>query len=115
MHNSQRYGDLARHSHQNGHTWSMARKVSIAEARNHLTVLIRDVERGKKIELTRRGKRVAVLVSSDEYDRLRAARPPLDQALQAWRSRLPADFEGFSDEEVRSWRDPSSGREVRFG
>ena len=62
----------------------MARKVSIAEARNHLTVLIHDVERGKKVELTRRGKRVAVLVSCDEYDRLRATRPSLDQALQAW-------------------------------
>jgi prevent-host-death family protein len=93
----------------------MARKVSIAEARNHLTVLIHDVERGKKVELTRRGKRVAVLVSCDEYDRLRATRPSLDQALHAWRARLPADFEGFSDDEVRSWRDPSPGREVRFG
>jgi hypothetical protein len=61
-------------------------------------------------ELTRRGKRVAMLVSCDEYDRLRAARPSLDQALQAWRARLPADFEGFSDDEVRSWRDPSTGR-----
>jgi prevent-host-death family protein len=93
----------------------MARKVSIAEARNHLTVLIHDVERGKKIELTRRGKRVAVLVSCDEYDRLRATRPSLDQALRAWRARLPDDFEGFTDDEVRSWRDPSPGREVRFG
>jgi prevent-host-death family protein len=93
----------------------MGRKVSIAEARNHLTTLIHEVERGKKVELTRRGKRVAVLVSSDEYDRLRSARLMPDQALQAWRARLPADFEGFSDEEVRSWRDPSPGREVRFG
>ncbi len=46
----------------------MARRVSIADARNHLTVLVRDVERGKKVELTRRGKRVAVLMSCDEYD-----------------------------------------------
>ncbi len=92
----------------------MAHKVSIAEARDHLTALIHDVERGKKVELTRRGKRVAVLVSCDEYDRLRATRPSLDQALQAWRAGLPADFEGFTDGEVSSWRDPSPGREVRF-
>jgi len=93
----------------------MGRKVSIAEARNRLTTLVHEVERGKKIELTRRGKRVAVLVSSDEYDRLRSALPSPDQALQAWRARLPRDFEGFSDDEVRSWRDPSLGRAVRFG
>ena len=93
----------------------MARKVSIAEARDHLTGLVRDVERGKHIELTRRGKRVAVLVSSDEYDRLSAARLPLDEALRAWRQQLPADFEGPSADEVRSWRDRSPGRAVRFG
>lgn len=53
------------------------------------------MERGKKVELTRRGKRVAVLVSCDEYDRLRATRPSLDRALQAWRARLPSDFGGL--------------------
>jgi prevent-host-death family protein len=57
----------------------------------------RHVERGKRVELKRRGKRVAMLVSCDEYDRLRATRPSLDHALQVWRNRLPADFEGFSD------------------
>ena len=80
----------------------MPRRVSIAEARNHLTLLVHDVERGTKVELTRRGKRVAVLVSCDEYDRLRKARPSLDEALRAWRERLPEDFEGFSSEEVQS-------------
>lgn len=93
----------------------MTRKVSLAEARDHLTGLVRDVERGQSIELTRRGKPVAVLVSREEYTRLRAKRPSLDQALHAWRARLPAEFEGFSDDEVRSWRDGSPGREVRFG
>lgn len=109
------HGDCDRHRHRYGHNLFMARKVSIAEARDHLTVLVHDVERGKRVELTRRGKRVAMLLSCDEYDRLRAARPSLDHALQAWRARLPADFEGFSDAEVRSWRDDSPGRPVRFG
>jgi prevent-host-death family protein len=92
----------------------MARKVSIAEARDHLTGLLRDVERGKRVELTRRGKRVAVLVSCDEYDRLRSARPSVADALHAWRARLPADFEGLSTDETQSWRDPSPGRDIRF-
>jgi prevent-host-death family protein len=93
----------------------MARKISIAEARDHLTGLVRDVERGKRVELTRRGKRVAVLVSCDEYDRLRTTRPSVAEALHAWRARLPPDFEPLRDDEVRSWRDASPGRDVRFG
>ncbi len=95
----------------------MARKVvSLAEARDHLTGLVRDVERGQRVELTRRGKRVAVLLSADEYERLR--RPSaVDgrayvKALEAWRAQLPGDFEGFTEDEVRSWRDPSPGRPV---
>jgi prevent-host-death family protein len=93
----------------------MARKVSIAEARDHLTALVHDVERGKEVELTRRGKRVAVLVSCSEYDRLRSTRPSLGQALDAWRARLPAGFEGFTEQDVQSWRERSPGREVAFG
>ncbi len=114
LEDSHAYGYGARHRHRHGHTGGVTRKVSIAEARNHLTVLVHDVERGKNVELTRRGKRVAVLVSYDEYDKLKKARPPLDQALRAWRAKLPANFEGFSDDEVRSWRVPSPGRDVRF-
>lgn len=93
----------------------MAQKVSIAEARNRFTGLVRDVERGQRVDVTRRGERVAVLVSSDEYDRLRAARPSLAEALRAWRAHLPAGFQGLTKEEVRSLRDPSPGREERFG
>jgi prevent-host-death family protein len=92
----------------------MAKKVSLAEARDHLTGLVREVESGKRIELTRRGKPVAVLVSRAEYDRLRRTRPPAHEALLAWRARLPSDFEGPTDDEIRSWRDTSSGRDVRF-
>ena len=92
----------------------MARKVSIAEARDHLTGLVHEVERGKRVDLTRRGKRVAVLVSSEEYDRLRRATPSPSEALRAWRSRLPDDFEGLKQEEVEAWRDRSSGRDIRL-
>jgi len=112
-------GAFARHSHRERHTCSVPRKVSLAEARDHLTGLVRDVERGQRVDLTRRGKRVAVLVSAEEYDRLK--RPHATdgraflKALEDWRARLPDDFEGFSDDEVRSWRDRSPGRHVDFG
>jgi prevent-host-death family protein len=94
------------------------RKVSLAEARDHLTGLVRDVERGQRVDLTRRGKRVAVLLSAEEYDRIkrpRAEPKSLLTALEAWRARLPEDFVGFSEDEVRSWRNRSPGRTVDFG
>ncbi len=95
----------------------MPRKVSLAEARDHLTGLVRDVERGQRVDLTRRGKRVAVLLSAEEYDRIKKPRAEpggLWKAVEAWRARLPDDFEGLSDDEVRSFRDRSPGRVVDF-
>jgi prevent-host-death family protein len=86
------------------------RKVSLAEARNHLTGLVRDVERGNRVELTRRGKPVAVLVSREEYDRLRADRLSPSAAFRAWREEAPTDYDGFDLPE----RDPSPGRDVRY-
>jgi len=87
------------------------RNVSLAEARDRLTGLVRDVERGDRVQLTRRGKPVAVLVSREEYDRLRARRLSPASALRAWREAVPADYEdGFELPE----RDPSAGRDVRF-
>ena len=43
---------------------------SIAEARNNLPQLVKDAEAGQPVELTRRGQRVAVIVSAAEYDRM---------------------------------------------
>jgi prevent-host-death family protein len=88
----------------------MARKVSLAEARDHLTGLVRDVERGQRVVLTRRGKPVAVLISHDEHERLNAKRLSPGAALRAWRAQAPADFDGLEVPE----RDPSPGRNVRL-
>jgi prevent-host-death family protein len=88
----------------------MPRKISLAEARDHLTGLVRDVERGQRVELTRRGKPVAVLVSHDEYERLCAKRLSPAAALRAWRESAPADYDGFEPPE----RERSPGRDVRF-
>ncbi len=92
----------------------MHRNVSIAEARNRLTRLVKDVEAGANVRLTRRGKLVAVLVSRGEYQRLRKQKQSLTKSLRTWRARLPRGFEGFSRQEVESLRDRSQGREVRL-
>jgi len=48
----------------------MQKQFSIAEAKNRLPTIIHYVEKGPSVELTRRGKPVAVLLSIQEYDRL---------------------------------------------
>jgi prevent-host-death family protein len=63
----------------------MPREFSIAEARNQLPALVRALEKGPPIRLTRKGKPVAVLVSLQEYERLGPRRPDLWQAIETFR------------------------------
>jgi prevent-host-death family protein len=87
--------------------------ISIAEARDHLTKVVRRVERGRPVRLTRRGKPVAVLVSVSDFDRGHASRPSLWEAFQKWRRETPPEC--FV--EPHEWlppRDRSPGRDVRL-
>ncbi len=47
--------------------------ISIAEAHNHLSSLLRQVDKGP-ILITRRGKTVGVIISPEEYENLRQVR-----------------------------------------
>ncbi len=56
----------------------MSRNVSIAEAKAHLSVCVREAEQGEPIMITRHGKPVAALVPAadlDQLERLRMAGP----------------------------------------
>lgn len=59
----------------------MDQNYSIAEAKDHFSELIREVEEGRAVKITRRGKTVAVLISETEYARRQAQRKPLDWGL----------------------------------
>lgn len=61
---------------------------SIAQARDHLTQLVYQAEQGKPVELTRRGKRVAVILSAEEYDRLLPPKSDFWTSLVKFRERL---------------------------
>lgn len=91
------------------------KQATIRDARNSLTSLVREVECGKPVRLTRRGKPVAVIVSENDYERLTSTRPSRKDpwlALQEWRATLPTGYSGVADLEVDSWRDrsPDGGR-----
>ncbi|MFQ5698499.1 MAG: type II toxin-antitoxin system Phd/YefM family antitoxin [Myxococcota bacterium] len=91
-----------------------ATRVSVAEARQNFARLIRTAQRGKTIEITRRGEPVAVLLSSSGYLALTGERPSFLEAVDLVRERLSVDRLGIGDEEFEGLRDDSPGREVSF-
>lgn len=97
---------FATNGHLNGHLAQAAVKsVSVAAAKNTLTELLREVESGRPVGISRRGQGVAVLLSAAEYERLKVAGASADFSawLQTWRDRLGADFEGISADELARW------------
>lgn len=89
----------------------MGRRFSVAEARQRFTELVRTVERGRPLEITRRGLPVAVLVSAAEYARLAAPQASFAAALDAFCEAVdPRALHG--DDVFADLRDESPGRDV---
>lgn len=92
----------------------MVKRYSIAEARDHLPSLVHEAETGTTVELTRRGKPVAVLVARDEYERLAQERTDFWSAYQDFLRRYPGSPEDETDDLLAGVRDPSPGRDVSW-
>jgi len=90
----------------------MIERYSIAEARDNFAKLVHAAEAGKQVEVTRRGKPVAVLVSRGEYERLASARPSFTEALDAFLHDTPPEERAGLHEALEGLRDPSPGRRV---
>lgn len=56
--------------------------VALHEAKNRLTSIVREVEEGRTVELTRHGKPVAVLLGIEEYQRLCREEAGLGESLR---------------------------------
>jgi prevent-host-death family protein len=90
----------------------MAQSYAIAEARANLPTLIDEVEAGAAVELTRRGKVIAVMISIAEYERLRSPRIGFQDAYQRFlKKHSPAEV-GVDAAFAKKVRDRSSGRKV---
>lgn len=92
----------------------MARRYSVAEARAHLPSIIEQAEAGEAVELTRRGRPVAVVVSREEFARLQSDRPRFGDVYRAFVKRFPLDEVGLEREFAASVRDRSPGRQVKL-
>lgn len=91
---------------------NMAKQYSIAQARSNLAQLVDQAETGSKIEITRRGKPVAVVLSVEEYSRLSAERAPFRDAFNRFLHAHPRKELGFDEKYFESLRTRESGRDV---
>jgi prevent-host-death family protein len=90
----------------------MAQQYSIDQAQNNLDAIIHDVEQGTPVEIIRSGKRVAILISGEDYDRLIKQQPDFWEAVQTFRREFNLGEIGIDSETFAGLRDPSLGREV---
>jgi prevent-host-death family protein len=52
--------------------------ISIAEAHNRLSHWLKQVEKGKTVRITKRGKPIGVIIDPNEYERLRQVQAYLE-------------------------------------
>lgn len=90
----------------------MLRRYSIAEARSHLPAIVDQAEAGAEVELTRRGQSVAVVVSRQEFERLRGKHLHFRDAYRKFLERHRLEDIGVGDDFAPSVRDRTTGRKV---
>jgi prevent-host-death family protein len=90
----------------------MLRRYSIADARTNLPTIVDQAEGGLDIELTRRGRSVAVVISLREFERLRGERPRFSDAYKNFLEKYSLAEVGLDEDFVASTRDRGRGREV---
>ena len=92
----------------------MAKSYSVADARSHLPDILDEVEAGKEVELTRRGRPVAVVLSSERYAALRREHGTFDDAYRAFVGRYSLEEIGLEERFFDSLRNREPGRKARL-
>ena len=87
-------------------------KYAVSELKARLTQALREVEKGTTIEVTRHGKSVAVLIATDDYETLTAARTSFTLSVNALRK--STGFAPLNEDDFDSLRDKDPGRAVVF-
>ena len=93
----------------------MIKRYSIAEARASLHCLIREAENGARVELTRRGRPVAVLIGAEDFERLPTGTSSFSEAYERFRREFDLEALDVNPEEIfAEVRDPSPGRDFNY-
>lgn len=91
----------------------MSNDYSVAETKDKLTNLLRMVEAGDHVHITRRGKPVAVLLSTREFLDLTSRPRCFMEALRRFEEDPDAGEAVIDDDFLDGLRDRSPGRESR--
>ena len=92
----------------------MAKTYTIARARAKLADIVDDVEAGSDVELTRRGKKVAIVMSAARYARLRGERVAFMTAYETFRAAHDLASAGLERSWARGLRTRDVGRPVKL-
>ena len=90
----------------------MPKKYSIAEARSNLPRIVDQAEAGAEVELTRRGKPVAVIISHRQLERLRSERPRFGDVYRTFLRKHSLKDVGLEMNFFQGTREKASGRKV---
>lgn len=92
----------------------MSKSYTVASARAKLSEIVNEVEGGKEVELTRRGKKVAVVMSAARYARLRGDRVAFMTAYETFRGEHDLEEVGVDPGWPNGLRDRNLGRDVKL-
>jgi len=87
---------------------------SVAEARNRFAEIVHDLKHVSKVQVTRRGRPVAILVSIEEFEMLCAGNVGFTSAYEAFSSKFDLAKAQIEPEVFADLRDPSQGREMSW-
>ncbi len=87
---------------------------SIAEARHNLAAVVHQLEHQSRIQLTRRGKPVAVLLSLREYDRLTIGTQDFWGMYATFTATVDLPGLAIDPQLFTEGRDRSTGREMNW-
>ncbi len=96
------------------YTPGMPKSYTVASARAKLAEIVDEVESGKEVELTRRGKKVAVVMSAARYARLRGDRVAFMTAYETFRVEHDLKEVGVEPGWAAGLRDRDVGRGVKL-
>ena len=96
------------------YTTRMSKSYSVADARAHLPEILDDVEAGKDVQLTRRGRPIALVLSPQRYEMLCNQHTNFGDAYRAFLERHTAEEIALEPGFPNLLRDRKPGRRVRL-
>ena len=96
------------------YTSVVTKSYSVADARAKLSEIVDDVEAGKEVEITRRGKKVAVVLSAARFASLKGERVAFATAYENFRRQHDLQQDGVDPNWATELRDAAPARRAKL-